>query len=215
MTTVNDRLRLFLKSITGTDAGTVNDLQNRFYKGVVQGGTTPDPNTAEINKLKTDVGSLQTAVSNIPNPPAPSNTTPASVAVNGLQGTSTTYARSDHTHAARVQRKIVTLDANGLATWTFTRPFTTMPSLQYMVFQASGEPIIVEAQSWVMSGSDYVGVNIKAYRSRAMPTLTPLTVVTFVLTGVNQLFALLSGYNVFGGGSLNGVNVHLSAGDQM
>lgn len=214
--TVNDRLRLFLKSLNGTNQGTVNDLQGKVWKGVPN---TPDPTTAKVDQLETTVGALQTAVSNVPTPPSPSTTMPASVALNGLQGTSTTYARSDHTHAARVQRKIVTLDSNGLATWTFAKPFTAEPSLQYMVFQSSGEPIVVEAQSWVMSGSDYIGVNIKAYRSRALPTLTALsgglTLITQVITGVNTLITALTGFNIFGGGSLTGVKVHLSAGDQM
>lgn len=211
--TVNDRLRSFLRSLTDSNEGTVNDLQNRFYKGL--GEITPDP---DVTKLKTDVGSLQTTVSNLPIPPSPSNTMPASVAVNGLEGTSNLYARADHTHAARVQRKIVTLDTNGNATWTFTRPFLAEPSLQYMVFQSTGDPIVVEAQAWVMEGSNYVGVTIKGSRSQRVPVMQPLNVLAIlgvVTAGVNTLVAALSGYNPFGGSNLTGVKVHLSAGDQM
>lgn len=210
--TVNDRLRLFLKSLNGQNVGTVNDLQGKVWKGIPN---TPDP---KITALETAVGGLQTAVTNIPTSPTPSDVIPASVAVNGLQGASSTYSRSDHTHAARVQRKIVTLDTNGLATWTFTKPFLSEPSLQYMVFQSTGDPIVVEAQGWVMDGTTYVGVTIKGSRSQRVATIQPLNALAIlgvVTTGVNTLVTALSGFNPFGGSNLTGVKVHLSAGDQM
>lgn len=226
---LSDRMRNYFSKTLGLNEGTIQDLEHKFYNSEPIDTSSI---MAELESLDNRIGdmepaaeafpaaqeaisTLQTTVNNIPAPPAASTSSPISVAVDSAQGSSIQYARADHTHAARVQRKIVTLDTNGLATWTFTRPFTAEPSLQYMVFQASGEPIIVEAQSWVMTGANYTGVNIKAYRSRAMPTLTPLTVVTFVLTGVNALFAALSGFNIFGGTGLTGVKVHMSAGDQM
>lgn len=141
------------------------------------------------------------------------------VEVNGTTGTSTMAAREDHTHAARVQRKVVQLDADGLATWTFNKPFDNKPCVNPMVFQTSTtQPIVVEGVSFVMANGKYAGVTVKGYRSRALPVLTTLPIgalLTGVVTGVNTLTSALTGYNMFAGGQLSGVEVHLSAGDQM
>lgn len=203
----NERIRNYYSKATGQPDGTLQDLERKFF--------SIDPiDTTWIND---ELDGIQTAINNLPQPPSPSITTPISVAVDGVQGTSETYARSDHTHAARVQRRILTLDASGLATWTFTRAFTAEPSLQYMVFQSTGDPIVVEAQSWVMNGANYTGVVVKGYRSRPLPALATITgtLLTDILTPLNNRLGLLNNFNLFGGASLTGVKVHMSAGDQM
>lgn len=154
--------------------------------------------------------------------PVPATMTPNQIALQSSKGVSTKYATEDHTHAARVQRKIVTLDSNGLATWTFNRAFeeNNKPSLTWLVFQATGNPIIIEAVSWVREvmtptpSGKYLGVNVRGYRSRPLPVIDLLTGL-LNLTGVNGLITALTGFNVFGGGALSGVEVHLSAGDQL
>lgn len=151
--------------------------------------------------------------------PQPSNAEPMAVALNSSPGSGTKYALEGHVHAARTQRTVKPLDASGQAQWMFAKTFDAMPALNYMVFQPAGSaPIIVDAVSWVMSGAKYAGVNLQGYRSQKLPNQTQLTLaslLTGVITGVNNLAASLTGYNIFGGGSLNGVNVHLSAGDQI
>lgn len=168
------------------------------------------------SNVATRVGTLEAK----PDPviPKPATTTPLQVAPSSAKGSSIEFALADHTHAARVQRKIVTLDANGYSTWTFAKPFASMPSLQYMVFQSSGAPIIVEGQTWIMDGTNFVGVTIRGYRSQNLPQQQQMgigTLLSGLLNGVNVIASTLTGFNVFGGGSLNGVSVHMSAGDQM
>lgn len=149
-----------------------------------------------------------------------SDDAPQPVAVSAAKGSANKAPRVDHTHPARVQRTIVALDAQGQATWTFGRPFDAMPSLGYMVFQTAGQPIVVDASAWVMgsgpTAGKYVGVSVRAYRSQNLPIINAVSgLLTAVITGVNSLVSALTGFNVFGGGSLIGVQVHLSAGDQM
>lgn len=141
---------------------------------------------------------------------------PAALAVQGDMGKSARAAREDHTHAARVQRQIVTLDSRGLATWTFGKPFSAMPSLQALVFQPSGEPVVVEARAWIMDGARFAGVQVQGMRSRPLPQINLVSgLLAAVITGVNTLVSALSGFRVFNTEGLSGVQVHLSAGDVM
>lgn len=151
--------------------------------------------------------------------PKPATTAPPPVALQGSAGISTEYALKDHTHEARTQRRVVTLDGNGLATWTFSKPFDNKPSMNYMVFQPTGTgKVVVDAVEWVMSGTKFVGVKVSGSRSQKLPQSPPVTGIALlanVITGLNNLIAGLSGYDIFAGGNLNGVEVHLSAGDQI
>lgn len=164
----------------------------------------------QLQSLSDTVGAIRV--------PAASETTPPAVTPESAVGISTLFARADHTHAARVQRKILTLDTNGQAVWTFDRPFTNMPVLNYMVFQDAGNGlIIVEANEWVRgSNNTYTGVRITGRRHQRLPVMQAVSgILTAVITGVNALVTALSGFDVFGGGNLNGVRVHMSAGDVM
>lgn len=166
---------------------------------------------------RTQVQSLSDTVSAI-RVPAPSETTPPAVTPESAIGTSALFARADHTHAARVQRKIVTLDTNGQAVWTFDRPFANMPVMNYMVFQDAGNGlVVVEANEWLRGANNsYTGVRITGRRHQRLPLMQTVTgILTAVITGVNALVTALSGFDVFGGGNTNGVRVHLSAGDVM
>lgn len=151
--------------------------------------------------------------------PKPATTAPPPVALQGSAGTSTEYALKDHTHEARTQRKVVTLDGNGLSTWTFAKPFENKPSLNYMVFQPTGTgKVVVDAVEWVMVAGKFAGVKVSGSRSQKLPQSPPVNALALlgnVITGVNNLISGLSGYDIFAGGNLNGVEVHLSAGDQI
>lgn len=175
----------------------------------------------QVDAPAASVASLSAALAGMPDASTLlSNQIGATLAVTGLAGTGLKASREDHTHPARVQRTILTLAADGTASWTFTKPFDAMPSLGYMVVQAAGEPIIVDATGFSMGTGPtlgkYVSVAVKGRRSQPLPNLTAVSgLLTAVITGVNTLVSSLTGFNVFGGGSLGGVLVCLSAGDQM
>jgi hypothetical protein len=108
-------------------------------------------------------------------PPAGSAMPPAT-ALDGTSGTSAAYARSDHTHAARVQRTSVVTAQDGTATWTFARPFVVpagqVPPISNMV-EDTGSPVVVQivSRTFTTDGTSdtHTAVTIKAQRSRTLP----------------------------------------------
>lgn len=72
---------------------------------------------------------------------SPSNLVPPATALDGAVGTINAYALADHTHAARIQRTVMTTDANGNITWTFARPFISNPAV--MALANSSSQIII------------------------------------------------------------------------
>lgn len=125
--------------------------------------------------------------------PPPATTTPPATALDGALGTSGAYARADHTHAARVQRTVLTTATDGTATWTFARPIAV----------ASGALLVVQVTGRTFTSSGgvdtHTAVTIKAQRSQMLPA----TLVS--------LSALIN-FNVFGG-SPAAVKVNLFAAD--
>lgn len=125
--------------------------------------------------------------------PKPSNAMPPATALDGKQGTATEYARSDHTHAARVQRTVVTTAGDGTYTWVFARPIVVpvgkVPPVTYMV-EDTGSPAIVQVIGRVMTSDGtndtHTAVTIKAQRSRALPAtlLTLAALVSFDVFGI-------------------------------
>lgn len=125
--------------------------------------------------------------------PAPSGATPPATALDGQPGTAVTYARADHTHAARVQRTVVTTAADGTYTWVFARPIVVptgkAPPISYMV-EENGSPAVVQVTGRTMTSdgvSDtHTSVTVKAQRSRALPaTLLSLTaLISFDVFGI-------------------------------
>lgn len=124
--------------------------------------------------------------------PTPSIIAPPATALDGNPGTSAAYARADHTHAARVQRTVITTANDGTATWTFARPIVTpagqVPVIAYMV-QDTGSPIVVQitARAWTSDGTNdtHTSITIKAQRARTLPaTILALTaLVNFDIFG--------------------------------
>lgn len=138
-------------------------------------------------------------------PPAASATPPAT-ALDGNPGTSAAYARADHTHAARVQRTVVTTANDGTYTWEFARPIVCakdkLPPITYMV-EDTGSPVVVQVigRTWTSDGVNdtHTQVTVRAYRARTLPaTLLALS-------------ALVS-YDVFGIAA-GAVKVNLFAAD--
>lgn len=140
--------------------------------------------------------------------PQPAATTPPATSLDSSKGSSPDYARADHTHAARVQRTVMTTAADGTVTWTFARPIVCapgkLPPISNMV-EDSGSPVVVQITgraftSDATAGTDtHTAVTIKAQRSQFLPsTLVSLSV--------------LLNFNVFGA-SASGVKVNLWAAD--
>ncbi|MGV7034851.1 hypothetical protein [Methylobacterium symbioticum] len=138
--------------------------------------------------------------------PQPSQQVPPAAALDSAQGASSLYARADHTHAARVQRTVLTTASDGTAKWTFARPIAVsagkLPPVAYMV-EDTGTPVVVQVVGREMTSDGttdtHTSVSIKAQRSRTLPA----TIVA--------LSALIS-FDVFGG-AVAGVKVNLFAGD--
>ncbi|KQP99715.1 hypothetical protein ASF59_09915 [Methylobacterium sp. Leaf121] len=140
--------------------------------------------------------------------PVASDATPPATALDGKGGSSTKFAREDHTHAARVQRTVVTTAADGTYRWAFARPITcprgALPPLSYMV-DDTGSPVVVQITAREFTTSQdgladtHTAVTIKAQRSRVLPAV------------LLSLAALLS-FDVFGGAA-PGVKVNLWAAD--
>jgi hypothetical protein len=140
--------------------------------------------------------------------PAPASTMPPATALDGSTGGAIAYARADHTHAARVQRTVMTTAADGTATWTFARPIVCasgkLPPISNMV-EDTGSPVVVQITgrafaSDATAGTDtHTAVTIRAQRSQFLPA----TLVSL---------ASLVSFNVFGA-SASGVKVNLWAAD--
>ena len=110
--------------------------------------------------------------------PAPATVMPPPTALDSGKGSSDRFAREDHTHAARVQRTVLTTAADGTLTWTFARPIVCtsgkVPPITYMV-EDPGTPVVVQITartftSDAQAGTDtHTAVTIKAQRSRVLP----------------------------------------------
>ncbi|MGX9983954.1 hypothetical protein [Methylobacterium fujisawaense] len=136
----------------------------------------------------------------------PATAVPPATALDGSMGTSGNFARADHTHAARVQRTVLTTASDGTATWTFARPISVpsgaLPVIAYMV-EDQGTPVVVQVTSRTFTSAGgvdtHTAVTIKAQRSQVLPA------------ALVSLSALLN-FNVFGG-SPAAVKVNLFAAD--
>lgn len=150
----------------------------------------------------------QVAAAIASNVPAASTATPPATALDGRAGTSSDFARADHTHAARVQRTVVTTAADGTYKWKFARPIVcakgALPPIAYMV-DDTGSPVVVQvtAREFTTSADGltdtHTSATVKAQRSRTLPA----TLVS--------LAALIS-FDVFGLAAA-GVKVNLWAAD--
>lgn len=126
--------------------------------------------------------------------PAAATATPPATALDGATGSATQYARADHTHAARVQRTVLTTTADGAATWTFARPIVVasgkLPPITYMVEDA-GSPVVVQitGRTFTSAGGQdtHTAVTVKAQRSRTLPaTILALTaLINFDIFGAS------------------------------
>lgn len=152
-----------------------------------------------------------------PPPITLSNAMPASEATIPSPGANGEAARADHKHPRPSSVQRVTLDANGLATVTYTRSFASKPGVIPCAVNPNppgGRPVLVEIVSDVVVNGLYTGVNIKGYRSQPLPTLAGVSgLLTAVITGINSLVSALSGFDLFSTPAA-GVEVSIAALDQ-
>lgn len=138
--------------------------------------------------------------------PQPALATPLATALDSGKGSSDRYAREDHTHAARVQRTVITTNADGTYTWGFARAIIcakdALPPITYMV-EDKGSPVVVQVidRAFTSDGVNdtHTSVTVKAQRSRTLPAV------------LVSLTALIN-FDVFGA-IANGVKVNLWAAD--
>ena len=118
--------------------------------------------------------------------PQPADFVPPGEKTGGAVGSDVVmYARADHQHPRLTSSTPVTLDANGAGAVTFSRSFPAepMPAFARMPGGTTG-PCVFDVDSWVMSGSDYVGANVKGYRLSPPATQTSVQVL-----GINVVLA--------------------------
>lgn len=113
----------------------------------------------------------------------------------------------------------IALDATGLATITFSSPYSVKPVMQYSYIEAAdAQPIILKTVSFVVpttgaNAGKWTGVNIKGKRMRKLPTIPTLSVgalLTVVVAGFNVMVNLLTEFDV-SNGSASGVVVQWTA----
>lgn len=121
-------------------------------------------------------------------PPMPADATPSSESTGGAIGAqSDRFARADHRHPRITSSRNLVLDANGEGQTLFTRAFTAKPVAAFAQLPGVAGPCTFQVTSWVMSGSDYVGANIKGWKSDGpSQTLASVTIVGISAAVGNQ-----------------------------
>ena len=114
-----------------------------------------------------------------PPPPIPYASVPAVESRTGSAGTdATVFAMGNHQHPRLTSAGYVTTAGDGTATVSFTRSFPTAPTYTLNPVGNFGQsPPMANVTSWVQSGSDYVGANIKAVRPANSAPLAAVTVL--------------------------------------
>lgn len=111
----------------------------------------------------------------------PADTTPPSESTGGAVGSqSDRFARADHRHPRITWSRNVMLDANGVGVADFSsKPFASKPVPSFSKVSGAAGPCSFEVIDWIMSGANYVGANIKGYRTAGPnQTLAAVTVLS-------------------------------------
>lgn len=160
------------------------------------------PNTTGL-ATTTAVGSAIAALAPATAPPA--------VADASVLGTSSTYARADHTHVSSVFKAVkVTTDSSGTVTWSYPANFFLAAPVIELTVEDSGSQAFIPK----ITSNTAAGGSAKIIASQILPSLTPLSVsaiLTGVIAGVNAIVSAMTGYNVFGGSVPVGTKVHIFA----
>lgn len=161
---------------------------------------------------KADASALA-AKANAADIPLPADAMPKSEATTAAKGNEQKrYALEDHQHPRLTSTTKATIVSGSTVAVAFTRTFVSKPGITCTeeppdTGTMSPNPATFRVESWVRevmtptpSGA-YTGCVIKVWRSRPLPTMTPLSLtalLTAVVTGVNALIAALTNYDIFG-----------------
>jgi hypothetical protein len=141
-----------------------------------------------------------------------STTAPLPEAMTAAPGSSGRLPDASHTHPSISVRHRVTLDSNGLATVTWAHSFAIRPGIFFCPINPGAGQVTVNVTSETVSNGVYVGCVIKGFRSRPLPTLSPVsaTLLSDLVTGVNAISAALTGFDA-NNASAAGVEVNVIA----
>lgn len=161
---------------------------------------------------KADASALA-AKANTADLPLPADIMPKSEATTAAKGSEQKrYALEDHQHPRLTSTTKATIASGSTVAVAFTRTFVNKPGITCTeeppdTGTMSPNPATFRVESRVRevmtptpSGA-YTGCVIKVWRSRPLPTMTPLTIgalLTAVVTGVNALITALTNYDIFG-----------------
>jgi len=178
-------------------------LESRLDSIAQQGGQAPAPDMSAYAK-KTDLTSLAKKadipdVSNLAPKnmiPSLSDAKPVSEAMVAKAGNAAMASRDDHTHERLTETFKGTLDTNGQAVITFSKTYAVQPVAIPQGIKA-GAPISWDKEYMGTDGA-WTGVKIIGYKAKPMPTTPVLSLTTLlggVITGLNTLIGIVSGYN--------------------
>lgn len=191
------------KSEVQAVAASIPDVSGLASKTSVQQVAAAIPDITPL-ALKSELTPLARK-SEIPVVPPIDTAAPLSEKNAPAAGASGKVSDSRHRHERLSSTTYVTIGANGKAQVDFARKFSMKPGLNFTETEAveSSEPVQCRSLNWIQdSNGMYVGVNIQAFRFRALPNQNPVTLgalLAGVITGVNNLVTSLTGFRVTGG----------------
>lgn len=111
-----------------------------------------------------------------------------------------TYSDGKHQHPRMSSSTPITLDPNGQGVATFSRSFASepLPAFAQMPPLGSG-PCIFLVESWITTGPNYTGANVRGYRLSGPQNLASVTIL-----GIS---AAVGGQTITTYGPANGVKV--------
>ncbi len=114
------------------------------------------------------------------------DTPPSGEATAAAAGSENKATRRDHRHPRLTSAQWGVTDANGEATFVFTRTFTAKPAISFTYEEAAAnQPLEFKVKAWTQDGNgNYTGCVAKGYRIRTLPsTLTLITqLISFSVT---------------------------------
>lgn len=126
------------------------------------------------------------------------NTVPSAEAVSPAAGTMDMASRADHKHERLTSAQNVTLDANGMATITFSRTFAAEPVIVFGALGTGTAPVPDFRGEFIKTGAIYTGLTVYGQRNRSLPTIAPLSggivLLANLITGLNTILTGLSGF---------------------
>lgn len=116
------------------------------------------------------------------------DTPPDGEATTATAGADAKASRRGHRHPRLTSAQWGVTDANGEASFTFTRAFTAKPAISFTYEEsANNQPLEFKVKTWTQDGNgNYTGCVTKGYRMRTLPSsILVLTVLVDFSVTVN------------------------------